>query len=144
MEIKAVLNDRPLTYISADVRDVEPLSLAHLLCGRRITSLPHEHEENVDDPDYMDASTMRRQVDKHSRILDCFQSRWKREYLTSLREFHKVSRHNKQLIKKGDVVFIHDDKPRLNWKLAVIEELLMGNDGLVRAANIRTGKLCYL
>ena len=33
---------------------------------------------------------------------------------------------------------IHDDGPRLSWRLAVIEELLTGNDGLVRAANIRT------
>ena len=42
------------------------------------------------------------------------------------------------MIKKGDIVLVHDDKPRLDWKLAVIEELLTGNDGLVRAANIRT------
>ena len=106
----------------------------------RITSLPHEHEENVDDPDYMGAPAMRKQVDRHSKILDHFQSRWKREYITSLREFYKASGHNKckQLIKKGDVVLIHNDKPRLKWKLAVIEELLPGNDGLVRAANVRT------
>ena len=38
----------------------------------------------------------------------------------------------------GDVVLVHDDKPRTMWKLAVIEELIRGNDGLVRAANIRT------
>ena len=138
VEIEATLNDRPLTYVSADVTDVEPLTPAHLLCGRRITSLPHEYEENLDDPDYMDAPTMRQQVDRHSKILNHFQSRWKREYLTSLREFHKTSGHNKQSIKKGDVVLMHDDKPRLNWRLAVIEELLVGNDGLVRAANIRT------
>ena len=65
VEIEAVLNDRPITYVSTDVRDVEPLTPAHLLCGRRITSLPHEHEENLDDPDYVDASAMRRKVDRH-------------------------------------------------------------------------------
>ena len=139
VEIEAVLNDRPLTYVSSDVRDVEPLIPAHLLCGRRITSLPHDHEENLDDPDYVDASAMREQVDKHTRILNHFESRWKREYLTSLREFHKACGHNKQLVKKGDIVLIHDDKPRLKWKLAIIEDLLMGNDGFVRAANVRIG-----
>ena len=118
---------------------MKPFTPAHLLCGRRITSLPHEHEEKADDPDYMDAPTTRRQIDNHSKIISHFQSRWKREYLTSLREFHKAFGHNKQLIKKGDVVLVHNDKPRLNWKLVVIEELLTGNDGLVRAANIRTG-----
>jgi len=137
VEIEAVLNDRPLTYVSTDIRDVELLTPAHLLCDR-ITSLPYEHEENADDPDNLDASTMRRQVDKHSRIINHFQSRWKREYLTSLREFHKASGHNRQLIRKGDVVLLHNDKPRLDWKLGVIEELLTGNNGLVRAANIQT------
>ena len=42
-------------------------------------------------------------------------------------------------MRKGNVILIHDDKPRLNRKLAVIEDLLMGNDGFVRAANGRTG-----
>ena len=35
-------------------------------------------------------------------------------------------------------MLVHDDKPRNLWKLAIIEELIRGNDGLVRAANIRT------
>ena len=69
-----MLNDHPLTYVRTDVRDVESLTPAHLLCGRRITSLPHEHKENVDDPDYMGAPAMRKQVDRHSKILDHFQS----------------------------------------------------------------------
>jgi len=51
---------------------------------------------------------------------------------------HKTSGQNTQTIKVGDVVLIHDDTPRIIWKLAVIEELLKGKDGLVRAANIRT------
>ena len=40
VEIKAVLNDRPLTYLSADVADLEPLTPSHLLYGRRITTYP--------------------------------------------------------------------------------------------------------
>ena len=33
VEIEAVLNDQPLTYVSADLRDLEPLTPSHLLCG---------------------------------------------------------------------------------------------------------------
>ena len=36
------------------------------------------------------------------------------------------------------MVLVHDDSPRMNWRMAVIEELSVGGDGLVRAANIRT------
>ena len=35
---------------------------------------------------------------------------------------------------------VHDDTPRITWKLAVIEELMKGKDGLVRAAKIRTAQ----
>ena len=38
-EVEAVLNDRPMTYISDDITDPEPLTPAHLLHGRRITKL---------------------------------------------------------------------------------------------------------
>ena len=47
---------------------------------------------------------------------------------------------NQQKVKVGDVVLIQDDAPCINWKLAVIEELIVGNNGLVRAAHIRTAQ----
>ena len=33
---------------------------------------------------------------------------------------------------------IHDEGPRINWRLAVVRNLRMGGDGLVRAADIQT------
>lgn len=39
VEIEAVLNDRPLTYVLSDLSNPEPLTLLHLLCGRCIISL---------------------------------------------------------------------------------------------------------
>ena len=38
----------------------------------------------------------------------------------------------------GDVVLLHDDTARVNWKLAVIESHNLGGDGKIRSANIRT------
>ena len=38
----------------------------------------------------------------------------------------------------GDVVLIHDDSPRVNWKLALVTSINRGHDGLVRSANVRT------
>ena len=139
VEIEASLNDRPLTYVSAEVDDIEPLTPAHLVYGRRITSLPHPHSDDFDDPDYkVSASTMRKQLTNHTRLLQSFQLRWRREYLTALREFHRTTGSNNQRIKIGEVVLIHDDGPRIHWRLGVVESLITGNDGLVKAANVRT------
>ena len=43
-----------------------------------------------------------------------------------------------QPIKTGNVVLIHDDSPRTNWKMAMVQRLIKGNDGYVRAAEIKT------
>ena len=40
VEVEALLNNRPLTYISDDISDPDPLTLAHMLHGRRLTRLP--------------------------------------------------------------------------------------------------------
>ena len=61
-----------------------------------------------------------------------------KEYLTSLREFHKASGINIQNVKAGDVVLIHNDGHRLHWRLGIVDSLIQGNDGLVRAVNVRT------
>ena len=71
-------------------------------------------------------------------LLQHFWSRWRQEYLTSLREFHRTTGNNDAAVKFGDVVLVHDEDSRINWKLAVVEELLPGRDGHVRAVNIRT------
>jgi len=139
-EVEAMLNDRPLTYLSSDLTDPEPLTPSHLLYGRRIRPVPYPLDSPVDldDPDFqVDESIVRQTVNRQTKLIQQFWQRWRCEYLTSLREFHRTSGHNERIIKKGDVVIVHDDKPRLYWRLAVVEDLIEGNDGLVRAAHIR-------
>ena len=58
---------------------------------------------------------MREKVNKHSTVIEKFWNRWKTENLTSLREFNRISGHNKEVIKVGDVVIVHDEKPRMQW-----------------------------
>ena len=127
VEVESMLNDRPLTYVNSDLQDLQPLTPSHLLYGRRIQQAPRplEDQEEENDPSFVDGVDLRKRVDKLTQLISHFSSRWKREYLTSLREFYKTSRQGKQLIRTGDVVIVHEDnKPRLQWRLAVIETLL--------------------
>ena len=53
IEVEAILNSYPLSYVSADHLD-EPLIPSHLLVGRRLFSLPDHlfYQENIDDDDF--------------------------------------------------------------------------------------------
>ena len=78
VEIKTVLNDRPLTYVSSDLNDVEPLTPSHLICGRRITSLSHTEADETVDPTY-GAGQSTKIASRQSQIIRHFQSRWEKE-----------------------------------------------------------------
>jgi hypothetical protein len=141
VEIEGIINSRPLSYMNAD--DVEePLTPSHLLTGRRILSLPDNLTcFDIEDEDFevTDESLQRRA--KHlNRVLNHFWKRWSKEYLLELRDSHrqKQASGNSASVRVGDVVVVHDqDNPRGFWKLAKIEKLLSGKDGLVRGAVLR-------
>ncbi|XP_053402251.1 uncharacterized protein LOC128557826 [Mercenaria mercenaria] len=137
-EVECIVNDRPLTHISIDPTDEEPLTPSHLLYGRRITSpvYPDDQEATADDISHSSADKLYR---FKSATIEHFWSRWKHEYLTSLRQFHKMSGNHGDTVTVGDVVQIHDNNlPRNRWSLGVIEDVVTGRDGLIRAARIRS------
>ena len=139
-EVEAVINDRPLTYVTSDSNDPEPLTPAQLLYGRRLTTLPVEGSDDIinNAEVAMTHSNLVKRARDQKRLIEQFHVRWRREYLTGLREQRRETGRNLQTISIGDVVQIHDDGPRIGWKLAVVEDVVRGNDGLVRAAKLRT------
>ncbi|VDI65474.1 Hypothetical predicted protein [Mytilus galloprovincialis] len=94
--------------------------------------------DNINETYTLTASDISKHAQRLSSLIEHFWNRWKFEYLSSLREFHKKTGDNKINIKVGDAVQVHDDKPRIKWKTAVVEEVVTGNDGLLRLAIIRT------
>ena len=128
VEIEAILNDRPLTFVSSEVGDPEPLTPAHLLHGWRITCLLHQAVEfdEFTDTSYGEADQVWKRAKLQASLLRDFQKRWRHEYLTSLRDYYKASRNSHQHVRKGDVVVVHNDIPCTTWKMAVIEDLITG------------------
>ena len=74
-----------------------------MLFGRRICQVPHplSDPEEIDDPTYVSDGAMKEKVNKHTAVMEKFWNRWSTEYLTSLREFNKVSGHNQEVIRPG-------------------------------------------
>ena len=140
VEVEAVLNNRPLTHVSADIHDIDPITPSHLLYGRSIVSLPYQRVEDdeAEDPMFGEDEDIRKRTKAQALLFKHFWARWQKESLTSLRGFRRLTGNCSQTIRVGDVVLIHDDSPQINWRLTVVESLNKGDDGLVRSATIRT------
>ena len=84
-EVEAVLNSRPLTYLS-DKDLEEALTPSHLCYMKRLLS-PDTNEANKNlAPSRKEMISTTEAVDE---VLDCFWKRWSMEYLLDLRSVHK-------------------------------------------------------
>ncbi len=145
VEIEAVVNSRPLSYLNSDDTEEpstplnsddteEPLTPSHLLVGRRILSLPDNLTcFELDDEDFqISDESLQRRARHLNNVLNHFWRRWSMEYLLELRDAHR--RHhvkkNSDPVSIGDIVVVHDqDHPRGGWKVAKVERTPTGRDG---------------
>ena len=137
-EVECIINDRPLTYSSADPLDSEPLTPSHLMYGHRVTLPAYLDDRNESAVDTLSHESTNKLYRLKCSTIERFWCKWKHEYLTSLREFHNKHGREGDPVNSGDVVQIHEDTlPRCRWSLGVIDELVTGSDGRVRAAKVR-------
>ena len=143
-EVEAVLNSRPLTYTYTDIEDRSPLTPSHFLCGHRLLSLPTQTgssggAEELYSPHEENRQSLTRRAKHYNTLMERFWVTWRKEYLTSLREYNLPKRSLPERSPHvGDVVLVHDNCPRNQWKLAVIKELFPGQDGLTRSVMVKT------
>ena len=95
------------------------------------------HQEDVPVPHVTTQTDVTKRARAQGHLISQLRERWRHKYLTPLRQFHQTSGDNNQTIRVGDVQ-IYDESPRNQWKLGTIVELPTGNDGLTRAATLRT------
>ena len=144
-EIQSVVNNRPLTHLSADINELKAITPNHLIYGHELSMLPVEDiSENEFDPTYRGGKAhLEKLAFRRAQLIQTFRKRFYDEYLASLREKHqcelKKQNAESDTIKIGDVVLIHDkDEPRRKWKLGIVTELHRGSDGMTRSAAVRT------
>ncbi len=134
-EVESTLNSRPLTY-EYDEAEEEVLTPSHLIYGRRLKTLP---DDIVEPDDAMGEDNCSSRFKYLSTRLQHFWNRWRKEYLASLREFHRCkSGRQERRVEIGDVVVVYEEeKKRGDWKMGVVKSLVTGKDGVVRGAEVR-------
>ena len=130
-EVEAIINGRPITKLSDDPRDMEPLTPNHLLMLRAGPTVPPATLTKQD--------IYGRRWRQVQYLANVFWRRWIREYLPSLQVRRKWNMERRNFA-VNDIVLLLDDKtPRGSWPLGrVVEVYTNRRDGLVRSVKLKT------
>lgn len=133
-EIENILNNRPISEMSDDPNDLEPLTPNHLLLLNTGVTFP---------PGLFSAGDLygKRRWRQVQYLADLFWSRWRKEYLPLLQERQKWVQE-KSPHKIGDLVLVVDQLlPRSQWATGRITEVTKDEKGNVRSAKIAVAKI---
>ncbi|KFD47371.1 hypothetical protein M514_11734 [Trichuris suis] len=137
VEVESLMNSRPLTHVSLDPRDPEPLTPNHFLLGRAHPHIPPDIITEVE-------ISSRRKWRCAQAMAEAFWKRWLREYVPSLIERRKWLRPTCNLNAGDLVLVVYHQSPRGHWPLGTLIECKPGADGVVRVAKITTRHGTYL
>ena len=136
-QVEAVVNSRPITVVSSDSRDPEPLTPNHLLLLRSGAKLPPGVFVQAD-------LYGKRRWKQVQYLADVFWRRWIREYLPALQERQKWL-HPRRNLSVGDIVLLVDEQtPRNLWPMGRVSETFPGRDGLVRSVRVKTRSTSFI
>ncbi|XP_057366727.1 uncharacterized protein LOC130687571 [Daphnia carinata] len=131
-EIGALLNARPLTHLSINPEDPDPLTPNHFLHARPMPYIPLAYV-NLDNVDIS-----RNQFLQSQLIVNHYWKRWITECLPYLTERKKWATSHKN-IEVNDIVLVVDPlNPRGQWPLGKVVEILPStSDNVVRVAKVK-------
>lgn len=131
--IEACLNSRPISTMSQNPTDLNPLTPGHFLTGGLILAPPEpsidSHPESV--------------VNRWQRVKvlqQQFCQRWKTEYLTELHKRNKWKYPEKNIEIDSIVVIRDENLPPNEWRIGRVVRVYVGPDNKVRVADIYTQK----
>ena len=135
--VEALVNGRPLTHVSVDPIDPEPITPFHFILGRPNPSGPI----NVIDPNAIYSSKSWREA--QVIVTQCW-NRLVREVLPEKIERPKRLKEHKNL-EIGDLVLISDKNARRgDWPTARIVEIFPGPGEVVRSTIVKTSSGTHL
>ena len=132
IEIESILNRRPLTILSQDSRDLEPLTPAHILYPAKLQgSAP-----SVVPTDGEVRSNLNKAWRRAQSKVNEFWKAWRTEYLSLLHDRKKWKGTKKNLEKDDIVIIVDESVSRHDWKLARVVNVV-DTGPHVRKVNVR-------
>ena len=127
--VEIVLNNRSLCYLEDDIQ--LPVLTPNSLLFLRSNQLPELEPHHLGEVD------LRRQAKYLQKCKQALWSSWTTEYLRGLRERHWMKHKGPTvaLVKGEDEEGNHNE-----WKVKIVEHLISGRDGVVRAGKLRAQK----
>ncbi|XP_015119545.1 uncharacterized protein LOC107042856 [Diachasma alloeum] len=129
-DCEAVINSRPITYMTEDPTQLAPLTPAMFIQDLQ--------EVGVPDLDSIDNTTLKKRLKYRIKLKTDLRKRFRDEYFGqfSRRQSQELLEH---CIKPGEVILIgNDSSKRLDWPLALVKEAIQGRDGHVRVLRLKT------
>ena len=138
-EIEGIINSRPLIKTG----NLEVITPKHLLTGRHYQ---HDQILNVMDTNriQIEADAVRNNLPKLYQALEERQARFWQNFQNQYLDSIKFSRDATGKKSSGlspqvnDLVIIHSKDPRLQWKRAIVKEILPSKDGQPRVCKVQT------
>ena len=129
---EALLNSRPLSYQSADARDLLPLTPNHFLYGQQGRPFVPKGTDTA-------AGNIHQRWRVIQNLVLAVWKRWMVEILPLLNPRAKWRQEQPDL-KVDDVVLLVDkNTPRGQWRLGRVQETFPGRDGHVRVVSVKVG-----
>ncbi|XP_074611043.1 uncharacterized protein LOC141865610 [Acropora palmata] len=107
-EAETIVNGCPITKLSNDPRDLEPLTPHHLLLLRAGPTTPPGNFHKND-------NYSKRRWRQVQYLADVFWLRWTQEYLPSLQERQKWNKEQRNVAVDDTVLVLDENTPRSSW-----------------------------
>ena len=132
-EVSAMVNSRPLTYVSEDLSDIDYLTPAKFILGRQTV---HLTLDDTGGGNKASAIELRRRRKLQNQYLTKLWNQWTVKYLA----FTSVKNPNRPApqISVGHLVLVLDHRvPKQVWKIGVITKVYPGKDGQIRSVEVK-------
>lgn len=130
-QIEAILNSRPILPLSEDINDYCYLTPGHFLVGTALTMYP---ETDISETNTNRVNFWQQCV----QIKQRFWKAWYKYYLNTLQNRNKWC-NSMPNVTEGTLVLMREpNAPPLTWPMARVVKTFPGNDGKVRAFQLKT------